>query len=438
MSRTDQHSMPQSKRKLRNVFIFFGIIGLTALILVILNLTKEAVQSKPVEEKRWNIRVIEAKSGLHSPSLSVFGKIESPATSTLTSNISGTVTATPKLDGQSAESGEVILDINPSEAQRIQDQRLADLNEAKANLATQQTKHEFDLKTLEHEQALLKITEKSVSRSKTLKQKNLSADTELDNALMAQTQQAIRVSQIEQSLANHPNQVKVLEARVLRADAAYQQAKEDLENTRIKAPFNSRLSTVHVSVGDRVSKGTPLVSLYAKDQLELRVHIPTHTANTIREQLTQYQQDPQTIKAQIEVAGFPYQLPFDRLAGEVKQGSGGLDAIFTLNSDDVSNHPPINTNALPLGKTVSALIILPPVEQTMVVPASSIYQENYIYQVVNDQLKSIKINRLGQWYNREEPNQSFWIITAEIEEGSKILSSLLPNAIDGLKVEIHE
>lgn len=438
MSRIDQHNMPQSKRKLRNVFIFLGIIGLTALILIILNLTKEAVQSKPIEEKRWNIRVIEVQSGHHSPSLSVFGKIESPATSTLTSNISGTVAATQKLDGQSADSGEVILNINPSEAQRLQDQRLADLNEAKANLATQQTKHHFDLKTLEHEQALLKITEKSVSRSKTLKQKNLSADTELDNALMAQTQQAIRVSQIEQSLANHPNQIKVLEARVLRADAAYQQAKEDLENTRIKAPFNSRLSRVHVAVGDRVSKGSPLVSLYAKDQLELRVHIPTHTANTIRQQLNKYQQDPQSIKAQIDVAGYQYQLPFNRLAGEVKQGSGGLDAIFTLPQNSASSAPPINTNALPLGKTVSALIILPPIENTMVVPASSIYQEKYIYEVVNNQLQSIEISRLGQWHNPAKPNQSFWIITANTKEGSTILSSLLPNAIDGLKVEIHE
>lgn len=429
-------SYPKEKTAMsrpRSLVIIILIICLTFALIMALQATKETVRSAPVEEKRWQVKTQRIQYQSYKPSLTVFGKIQSPAFSTLTSNVTGIIEQTPVLDGQLVTAGETLIRINPTESQRKLDQRRADLQESKATLASEQTKHQYALKALAYEQKLLALSTKAVNRRQTLKNKNLSADSDLESALMAETQQAIKVSQMEQQINNHPNQINLLEARVLRTDALFQQAKDDLASTNVTAPFNGRVSTLHISKGDRASQGSALLSLYSTQELEFRVLIPTPTVNRIRSQLNAYGQTADHIHAIIETAGQRYELAFDRLAGEVKSGSSGLEAIFKLPS-----HQDTNIQALPIGKTLSAQLQLPAIEKTIAVPASSIYKDKFVYRVIEGQLHSVPIHRLGYWQNAKADAQSFWIIQGNLKDGDQILTSLLPNAIDGLKVEPHE
>ena len=405
------------------------IVLTTTLIIFLLVISKNEVKATTPIEKHWDVNDITAAPGFYAPSLQLFGTLESPATTTLTSKIGGIINDTPKLDGQHIEKGEVLIAIDPSEAQRISDQRLADLKEAEANLASEQVRNTFNKSNLKHEEELLALTQKSVDRITTLNRKKLSAESDLETALITQTQQALRVNQSKLSIANHKNQIAILEARVLRSKAAFQQAQDDLLSATVIAPFNARISQLHVSKGNRIQNGSSLVTLFSTEQLELRVHIPEYTANQIKKQLADFKKSPEVIYAHATVDTIQYKLPFNRLAGEVQQGAGGVDAIFTFEEEVLS---------LPIGKTLSITLKLPQLANVVVVPASSIYQQKYIYTIEDQKLHSLPVERLGYWHNPDKPNLTFWIIKSELKKGDKVLSSLLPNAIDGLRVKIHD
>ncbi|GAA3932589.1 efflux RND transporter periplasmic adaptor subunit [Litoribacillus peritrichatus] len=421
--------LPEKVHRHQSKLILVAITLVTAAAIITLNLSRTKVKTSPPVDKYWDVEGFIINQGSYSPTIRLFGSIHSSATTTLTSRVSGVVQATPKQDGHLVQNKETLVTIDPSEVDRILQQRLSDLEEAKANLAVEIIRHEFNQRNLVHEKAQLKLADNSVARLKTLKQKNLSAESDLEAALINQTQQALKVSNSQLNIANHKNQVAILKARVNRAEAAFNQTEDDAASTLVQSPFNGRISQVHVAVGDRVNKGSPLITLYSTEHLELRVHAPELTANRIREQITTYHQTPQAIFAHTVIHGIQYRLPFERLAGKVLQGSGGIDAVFSFQQP---------LKQLPLGKTLAVDIVLPGIPNTLVVPASSIYQQKYVYLITDQKLQSVAIKRLGVWANPSQPTLSFWVVEGKLSSGDTILSSLLPNAIDGLKVRVHE
>jgi multidrug efflux pump subunit AcrA (membrane-fusion protein) len=426
---------PKNSKK-RTFILLSLVISITLITLFVLSGTKEKVRSSSVKEKQWDVSAHQVQLGSYAPHYKAFGHVLSPETTTLTANVSGIVQSVHHLAGEAVSLNQRLISIDPTETQRLVDQRQAELTEAKANLSNEKNRQAFENTTLNLQKELLALTEKSVSRIKQLQKKSLSADSDLESALMAKTQQALQVNQTELSIANHKNQTALLNARVIKASTALEQANDYLEDTQVTAPFNARITQVNISAGDRVNKGNPLMTLYSVDQLELSVDIPEHTADTLRQQLITNPEVSQHIYARVIIGEQSHHLPLHRLSGEIQRGSGGLQAIFRF--------PTLNENAIglgmTLGKTLACDLVLPPQANTFVVPASAIYQSKYIYTIQSKRLKSIPVKRLGFWHpeeSSEEQSSSFVIVKADIKEGDQILSSLLPNAMDGLKVKVH-
>jgi RND family efflux transporter MFP subunit len=63
-------------------------------------------------------------------------------------------------------------------------------------------------------------------------------------------------------------------AAVDAAEAALSQAKLNLERTQIRAPYDGRIRTKNVDLGEYVSPGLPLATIYAVDFAEVRLPIP--------------------------------------------------------------------------------------------------------------------------------------------------------------------
>nr|VFJ87439.1 MAG: RND family efflux transporter, MFP subunit [Candidatus Kentron sp. H]VFJ89035.1 MAG: RND family efflux transporter, MFP subunit [Candidatus Kentron sp. H]VFJ95740.1 MAG: RND family efflux transporter, MFP subunit [Candidatus Kentron sp. H] len=68
------------------------------------------------------------------------------------------------------------------------------------------------------------------------------------------------------------------QAAVAAAAARLRQAKLDLERTRLKAPYAGRILEKHVDVGQYVSSGTVLATLYAVDYVEIRLPLTDEQA----------------------------------------------------------------------------------------------------------------------------------------------------------------
>ena len=75
-------------------------------------------------------------------------------------------------------------------------------------------------------------------------------------------------------LTLHEPQLAQARAAVQAAEAAVERARLDLSRTTIEAPFYGRVASKQADVGQSVSPGAPLASLYAVDYAEIRLPVP--------------------------------------------------------------------------------------------------------------------------------------------------------------------
>ncbi len=95
-----------------------------------------------------------------------------------------------------------------------------------------------------------------------------------------------------------------------RAQAAVQQAKEQLAYTVVRAPFSGFVIQRHVEIGEAANPGTPLMTGFSLEKLRVRSEVPQQFARVIREQnrATVIVDKDTTIKAE-SLTVFPFADP---------------------------------------------------------------------------------------------------------------------------------
>jgi RND family efflux transporter MFP subunit len=93
----------------------------------------------------------------------------------------------------------------------------------------------------------------TLARQQTLAEREIASDARLDEVRRA---------------------ARVADARGLEAAAELERAERDLERTRIVAPYDGRVRTQQIDVGQFVSRGQALARIYAVDYAEVRLPIP--------------------------------------------------------------------------------------------------------------------------------------------------------------------
>ena len=168
------------------------------------------------------------------------GVIEAVQQSTVSAQTSGTVVRLPFDVDDSVPAGALIVQLEDSEQQSRVAQAQAALSEARSGL--QDARQQFERIEAVHERGL-------VSRQEYDQAKN-----SLDGA----------------------------GARVERAEAALAEARQQLEYTRIEAPYGGIVTERHVELGESVSPGQPLLSGLTLEQLRVAVDLPQRYADLAR------------------------------------------------------------------------------------------------------------------------------------------------------------
>ena len=104
-----------------------------------------------------------------------------------------------------------------------------------------------------------------------------SSRSELTNATKAHERQldlAERQSTSQSQKDDALNRLHFAQASLREARARLSRARRDLERTRITAPYDGRVRSERVDIGQFVNRGAPVASLYATDVAEVR--LPLH------------------------------------------------------------------------------------------------------------------------------------------------------------------
>ena len=122
-----------------------------------------------------------------------------------------------------------------------------------------------------------------------------------------------------------------------------------------------------------------------------------------------------------------YRLQLDRFAGE--SDPRGPLGIFRLREGSPALRP---------GDMVPLVVFRPPVDNLVPVPYSALYGSNALYVMTDEQrMHRVEVQRMGDWL-REDGEYDALVRSDRLIEGVRIITTHLPNAIEGLKVSIAE
>jgi RND family efflux transporter MFP subunit len=211
-----------------------AIVAVGALAVVIVIATRPEVDAGPARVNAPLVSVIEAQPRDLQFSVDTQGTVVPRTESDLVPQVSGEVIwVSPKLvSGGFFEAEDPLLRIDPS------DHRV-ELEAARAVVA--RTKSEFARAKTE------------VERQRSLAVEGVASQARIDDA---------------------ENAFQVTEAELREQTAKLARAERDLDRTELRSPYQGRVRSEKIDVGQFVSRGVPIATLYATDYAEVRLPLP--------------------------------------------------------------------------------------------------------------------------------------------------------------------
>lgn len=432
MGMTDNSMLPEQSqpasatpRRLRRWLLPVAIILVAGLMAAGLVATKPKPPPVAVTERAWLISAENISPGTFRPVVTLYGRVESLWSSNLTAGITADVLEVPVVEGDFVAKGDLLVRLDDRDARLQLAQRDAELQQADARIAAEIRRHEANVEALPREQRLLRLARSEVARLQDLVTNKVGAQSQLDTARQAAEQQAISLSARELAVDEHASRLAEVEAARVRAEALRDQAQLELERCTVRAPFKGRISKVRVSPGKRVRVGDALVDLFDTDALIVRAQVPVKHLALVREALVAGR--PVTVDGEID--GMTVEASLRSLAGEANSGTGGVDGLFQLTRGG---------EAISQGRFVRLTLELPPREGLLAIPYEALYGVDRVYTVdAASRLRPMRVSRVGE--TRDENDVTRVLVAApSMEPGMRLVTTQLPNALDGLLVKVAE
>lgn len=226
-------------------------------------------------------------------------------------------------------------------------------------------------------------------------------------------------------------QLAAAEAVVYSAKARLEKAELDLERTRIRAPYDGRILSTKVDVGQFVNSNSSLAEVFATDVVEIRLPLKNSDLNFI--DLPENYRGKPVLEEQ-----FPRVTIISDL-GQPQSWQGRIvraEAALDSNSHQLYVVAQIqdpfavaNSDKIPLkiGQYVTAEIEGRRLDSALVIPTRSLYQGSYVYAIENGVLQRREVEVAFQ--TAEDT-----VIAAGLKAASEVVTSPLGQVASGTRV----
>nr|VFK56564.1 MAG: RND family efflux transporter, MFP subunit [Candidatus Kentron sp. TUN]VFK61669.1 MAG: RND family efflux transporter, MFP subunit [Candidatus Kentron sp. TUN]VFK70376.1 MAG: RND family efflux transporter, MFP subunit [Candidatus Kentron sp. TUN] len=233
------------------------------------------------------------------------------------------------------------------------------------------------------------------------------------------------------------------QAAVAAAQARLHQAKLDLERTRLKAPYAGRILEKLVDIGQHVSSGTVLASLYAVDYVEIRLPLTDEQLafldlpEAYRDEST-----PETFSIRHPEEGLNPTVTVStqigrnnyRWIGNVVRTEGAIDTksrqLFVVAQIDNPYARQGNRPPLKVGRFVKAEIQGRTLREVFVVPSVAVRIGDEVWLVDEDkrlERRSVEV----LWREREHV-----VVGKGLRNGESLVVTALPYGVNGTAVHV--
>lgn len=364
-------------------------LGLGAATLIILN--EPVTNPVPYEPLLSTVRVTPVTAASEHLTISSQGTVQPRSQSELIPEVSGRVVwISPALiSGGSFAMNEVLLRIDDADYRSTV---------ARSEAALKRAKIELD------------YTEDELERMQSLRGKQLASQQQLDNTRRAW---------------------QVAEANLSENRAALAQASRDMERTELRAPFDGLVRNEHVDLGQFITRGQSIGTIYATDYVEIRLPIAADQLVYLGLPLSTRGQIPEAIRPPVTVAAdfgnarLLWEGELIRLEAEFDERSRMLYGVARLRMDING----IDALPVPVGMFVQAEIRGRKVENVFRLPRSAMRDNNQVLVVDSDDrlnFRQVSILRL---------EHDEMLIDKGLSEGELVCISPLQTVVEGMLVK---
>ena len=404
--------MNKKKILLPIVFLAIGIGGFAAL-----KATRPVQPAVAPQERVWRVETVAVQPRSLSPTLTLYGKVESPEQTGAAAPGIGRIARVNVREGQAVGRGQVLLEMDARDFVPRVEQARGDVAELEAAIRSEALRHAADLDQIKQEQRLLDYAAADVGRFERLQKEGFYSPAAVDKSRDTQARQEITLRNRELAIADHTARLAQLKARLVRAQASLDQAELALARSRVIAPFAGFVAKVEVAEGDQVNTGQTLVSLYPAAELEVRAKIPApHQAEILA-----WLAKKKTLDATARVGGETVRLKLARVAGAAD--TRGLDGFFRLEDAHAG---------VRVGSLISLHLEREPVDGAIALPYAALYGGRNVYKLEAGRLKAVAVEVLGE-QGGEPP--TLLVKSAALKAGDRVMATHLPNAVSGLRAE---
>jgi RND family efflux transporter MFP subunit len=230
-------------------------------------------------------------------------------------------------------------------------------------------------------------------------------------------------------------QVEDARAALEAAEAVLEQAERDLDRTVLRAPYAGRVRKKEVDVGQYVTRGTPVATLYAVDYAEIRLPLPDGELAYLDLPLgyrgeSRRQSGPEVL-LWADFAGETHQWRgrIVRTEGEIDPRSRMIHAVARV-ENPYGRGGDLDRPPLSVGMFVEAEILGRTVEDVTVLPRAALRPGDTVWVVDGEQrLRFRKVEIL-----RAERDQV--VIRGGLEVGERVCLSPMEAVTDGMQVRV--
>ena len=326
------------------------------------------------------------------------GKVQAAQTASLSAPVAGPVEwISPSMEaGGYDEGGQALLRLEAADFETA-------LERSRANLQQAQAESEF--------------ADTELARMRELAEQRLASDSQLQDA---------------QRRAN------VNKARLIDAQASYDQAQLDLDRTEIRAPFNAVIQSRDVELGQYVNRAQSVALLYGADEVEVRVPLAIRQLGFLNVPLGQRGEISEEHAPDVLLTGMyggqKYNWPgkLVRIEASIDPSSNTVQTIIRVSqpsTDEDQDENGLRRIPLPIGLYVEADIEGRTVENIISLPRSVIRNNN---QVLIVDAENKMYYREVEIFRLEEQQV---LISSGILPGERICISPIQAVVDGMAVQ---
>ncbi|NDV60906.1 efflux RND transporter periplasmic adaptor subunit [Puniceicoccales bacterium CK1056] len=382
-------------KKLLRLFLPVLILGGGILFIVYLNLTKPVTERRKPPEPIVQVDAVRLQPETYTITIRSQGSVRARTESTLIPEVSGRILSISSnfREGGFFSKGDILLEIDSSDY-------LTALTVAEANLA----------------EARVRM-----------------AEEEAQSGQARRDWERLGSGETPSDLVLRSPQLALARANVAAAEARVQQARRDLDRTRVSAPYDGRVLTKRVDVGQVVSPGNLLAEIYAVDYAEIRLPLTT-------DQYAMLDMAPVARGAeQDEQVDIPVRL-FAQFGqetiswtGRITRVEGAIDTrnrqVYVVAQVD-DPYGSVHSRPLKVGLFVEAEIGGKTLEDVFVLPRTALRESKFVLTIDSEKrLKRVPVTPL--WADSEE----IIFFEESIAPGTLVSLTQMALAIDGMHVQ---